>query len=275
MELRNRFHLTYCEEYGMWLTLMRACYNPKSLDYKYFGAKGIYPCKDWQTFSGFWHNAYFEGDQTLDRYVLSLKLKDKPHKDCRPKRIGPRSVWLCKISFDKIKENISLRRKAIRYEKRRKIKHERKREEFKKWEEWRSKLKELRPDIYKVAKNLNYRFDFEWLGSFEDLDKLKFLLKYSRKSYNTLSINRKEYYVEFINHFYYDPKFNKIYANWLRKGKFKGLIPSLDHIYPRSKGGSHDLKNLRFVTNVENYLKGTYSLEEWEEIKSNLDEIFI
>lgn len=278
MELRNRFHLTYCEEYGMWLTLMRACYNPKSSDYKHFGAKGFYLCKEWRTFVGFWHNAYFKGDQEAKRYVLCLYLKNPNNPTRKPRRLTNKSFYIYRTSFEELKEE--KKQRSIRKIEKIEWRNEKDKKEKKKLaNKWIVELLNgYCPNFYKMIRGLKYDFDYGWLTSFDDPEKLKFLLKYSKKGNKTIPIKTTEYYVNFINHFYYDEQFNKVYYNWNKtkdKTKDKRLLPSLDHIRPKSKGGSHELNNLRFITNIENYCKGIWTLEEWEEVKANPDKFFI
>ncbi len=112
----------------------------------------------------------------------------------------------------------------------------------------------------------------EWLQSFPDFEKFKFLS-------NITSKHRKHFptekYIAYIERFYHDPQFNTIYSKWLETGKNKWFIPSIDHINPKSKGGSFDLDNLRFITWFENKAKADMSLEDWEKVKANIFDYFI
>ena len=73
-------------------------------------------------------------------------------------------------------------------------------------------------------------------------------------------------------YFYYDINFNIIYKNWLEQDKdntfYNWYKPSLDHIIPKSKGGTNNIDNLRFITVFENLAKRDMDLEEWEEFKN-------
>lgn len=129
-----------------------------------------------------------------------------------------------------------------------------------------------RKSILKNMKNhLKYDVSLDWLDSFENVEKLKLLNK---------SIGRKrdyegftsELYVKFIEKFYSNYQFNYIYNNWIKNKKEKYLKPSLDHIIPKSLGGSlTDLDNLQFLTWFENRCKNNMSIEEWEKIKNNIN----
>lgn len=56
--------------YSIWLTMRTRCNNPKSINYKYYGGKGISVCEEWNTFITFYnwatHNGYSD-ELTLDR----------------------------------------------------------------------------------------------------------------------------------------------------------------------------------------------------------------
>ncbi len=84
-----------------------------------------------------------------------------------------------------------------------------------------------------------------------------------------------EWYKSFIEKFYYDINFNRLYKNYLDSNNDKYKKPSLDHITPRSKGGKNDLENLRFITYLENMCKRDMTLNEWENIKQRLGEYFL
>ena len=43
--------------------------------------------------------------------------------------------------------------------------------------------------------------------------------------------------------------------------------PSIDHIIPKSRGGTNDLNNIQFLTVFENLAKRDMTMQEWEEFK--------
>ena len=146
-------------------------------------------------------------------------------------------------------------------------------------ESWNKGLKTankmpMKSRLENMKSHMRWNVDIEFLMNFEDFDKLKFLNK---------SISRKrdfgdiatEYYKIFINKFYKDIQFNKIYNNWKQNGEQKLLRPSLDHIIPKSRGGSEELNNLQFLTWFENFSKRDMTQEEWEIVKSNIGEYFV
>lgn len=249
MELKNRFHLTYCEEYGMWLTMLRACYSPKSSDYKNFGAKGIKMGKIWQNFDNFIKDTPYSYSTKPIHFVTTLK-EGKRYFTRANTIIGKKG----KDDVDSLKWTI-----------------------FKKYLPHKGTLNNYAPRFFTFASNLKFLFDIDWIISFDDPEKLKRLLRYARIDTKTIShkFEAREYYEEFVNHFYDDPQFNKIYQNWIKSNKDGRLSPVLDHIHPKSKGGSHKLDNLRFITNIENSCKGKLSTEEWEEVKTNPEKFFI
>lgn len=127
--------------------------------------------------------------------------------------------------------------------------------------------------LYKnMATHLKYDVSIEWLQGFEDIEKLKFLNKVISRHgqyFDTQS------YVAFIERFYFDDQFNRIYQKWLSSDKNKWFMPSIDHIHPKCLGGDFDLSNLRFITWFENRTKADMSFEEWENIKANISDYFI
>ena len=79
-------------------------------------------------------------------------------------------------------------------------------------------------------------------------------------------------YQEDILYFYNDIQFNKVYEFWQNHKKeektFYDLAkPSLDHIIPKSRGGSNKKENLQFLTVFENLAKRDMTQEEWNNFK--------
>jgi hypothetical protein len=125
-----------------------------------------------------------------------------------------------------------------------------------------------------MKNHLRFNVKLEWLLKFDDFEKLKFLNKQiTNKDGNRFQENDK-WYIDFIEKFYYDEKFNKLYQNYIIK-QDKLFKPSLDHIVPKAKGGTNEINNLRFITFFENMCKKDIPIDEWEKIKNNIGEYFI
>lgn len=125
-----------------------------------------------------------------------------------------------------------------------------------------------------MATHLRFDVSVEWLMKFNDFDKLKLL--------NDVITNRSgrwdvssEWYTSYIEKFYEDDQFNRIYEIWVRGGKEKYKKPSLDHIIQKSKGGTNDMENLQFLSWFENRCKNDMSQEDWDNLKLNIQEYFI
>jgi len=124
--------------------------------------------------------------------------------------------------------------------------------------------------LYKNMKaHLKYDVSIEWLSKFEDIEKLKFLNK---------SISRKrdcegfttEIYIQFIERFYIDSKFNELYHKWIETND-KWIKPSLDHIEAKCNGGSLLIDNLQFISWLENRAKVDIDQELWNKMKQNIN----
>ena len=134
-----------------------------------------------------------------------------------------------------------------------------------------SKGKKMSRDhnLKNMKAHLKYDVSLEWLNSFEDFEKLKYL--------NHSIIRKRDYegftteiYKQFIEKFYNDSNFNRLYNEWI-KTKDKWIKPSLDHIKAKSKNGSLLLDNLRFISWFENRTKVDMSQEQWNEVKNRIE----
>lgn len=125
-----------------------------------------------------------------------------------------------------------------------------------------------------MATHLRFNIDLNWIMSFSDFDKLKLL--------NDVITNRggrfdesTDWYIEYINRFYSDDKFNEIYSKWVLSGFDPYKKPSIDHILPRSLGGGNDISNLQFMTWFENRCKNNMTQQQWDVVKLNVKDYFI
>ena len=118
----------------------------------------------------------------------------------------------------------------------------------------------------------------EWFSKFPNKNKVSFINKKLiglTKTGLRAGVQREwseESYKKAFTYFYKDKQFNHVYDCWEGSGKRKGLVPSLDHIIPVAKGGTSALSNLQFIPLWENRAKWAMSQEEWDYIKSRIDE---
>jgi hypothetical protein len=130
---------------------------------------------------------------------------------------------------------------------------------------WNKGLKANNEWILKnMVAHWKYDIDIKDLVRYEDIEKLKFLnriITRNRKDFN------KEGYLIFLDKFYNDKKFNKLYSLWIVKNKNKWYMPSLDHKIAKANGGGFNLDNLHFITWFENRAKADMNLQEWIKFK--------
>ena len=112
----------------------------------------------------------------------------------------------------------------------------------------------------------------EFISQFDDFEKFLFLHKQlTLVSGKTAGTYNLEEYKEDILYFYNNEQFNKIYLFWQSQEKentfYDWAKPSLDHIIPKSRGGSNKKENLQFLTVFENLNKRDMTWEEWQNFK--------
>jgi hypothetical protein len=134
-----------------------------------------------------------------------------------------------------------------------------------------SKGKKMSRDhkLKNMKAHLKYDVSLEWLASFTDIEKLKFLnasIK-RRRDYEGFTT---EIYKQFIEKFYQEKKFSDLYGKWFET-KDKWIKPSLDHIQAKANGGTLLLDNLQFVSWLENRAKVDIKQDEWNRIKKNIN----
>lgn len=125
-----------------------------------------------------------------------------------------------------------------------------------------------------MATHLRFKVSFEWLMQFKDFDKLKLLNDVITDRSGRWVVSTV-WYESYIERFYDDEQFNKIYKRWIASGKEKYKKPSLDHIIPKAKGGTNDIENLQFLSWFENRCKNDMEQTEWNNLKLNIQEYFI
>ena len=133
---------------------------------------------------------------------------------------------------------------------------------------WKGK-KMPKSSLYKnMLNHLKYNVTLDWLESFDDIEKLKYLNRSLSRRRDCEGFTTK-IYKQFIEKFYNDKKFNKLLNEWI-KTKDKWIKPSLDHIEAKCKGGTLLLNNLQFISWFENRAKIDIPQVEWDKMKKNI-----
>jgi 5-methylcytosine-specific restriction endonuclease McrA len=109
---------------------------------------------------------------------------------------------------------------------------------------------------------LKYEIELDWIDKFNDINKIQLLNRMRKRI-----ILNEEQYKKYIEYYYYDDYFNKLYILWCNGYDY--LKPSLDHIVPISKGGKNNLQNLQIISWIENYMKSNIDNNIWEKMKKN------
>lgn len=129
-------------------------------------------------------------------------------------------------------------------------------------------------DYNNMATHLRFKINYEWFMKFNDIEKIKILNDCISKRGNRWDVN-VDWYKNYICKFYYDKQFNNIYKKWIDSKFEKYKKPSIDHIIPKSKGGTNDLSNLQFLSWFENRCKNNMTQSDWNNLKKNIKEYFI
>ena len=125
-----------------------------------------------------------------------------------------------------------------------------------------------------MATHLRFDIDYKWLSQFEDINKLKLLNDAITNRDGRWSDVDTLWYKNYICKFYNDSQFNRVYSNWINSNYETYKKPSIDHIIPKSKKGTNELKNLQFLTWFENRCKNNMTQNEWNKLKLNIGEYF-
>lgn len=116
----------------------------------------------------------------------------------------------------------------------------------------------------------------DWLFHFKDFDKFLFIHRALQRTTDLVLYQLPlQEYQNMIEYFYKNEQFNILYSNW-KKSILNSIStyydwwkPSLDHIIPKSKGGTDSLDNLQFLTVFENLAKRDLTMDEWNQFKKN------
>lgn len=125
-----------------------------------------------------------------------------------------------------------------------------------------------------MATHLRFDVDYKWLMRFKDFNKLKLLNDAITDRGGRWNVDT-EWYKNYIVKFYNDKQFNIIYSKWIDSNYESYKKPSIDHIIPKTKGGTNNLNNLQFLSWFENRCKNDMSQEEWDNLKFNIEEYFV
>lgn len=114
--------------------------------------------------------------------------------------------------------------------------------------------------------------DNSFLKEFPDFNYYLFVHKFLTSSTDKYYIHCDIIeYQEAITYFYYDEQLKLIFDFWKQQEQYNTQYdwskPSLDHLIPKSKGGTNKLNNLQALTVFENLAKRDMTWQEWTEFK--------
>ena len=128
-----------------------------------------------------------------------------------------------------------------------------------------SKPKQNYKQDRKNTKRWYARQNEDFLKQFDDAELLAAVIKVFKKDWNY----DLEQYRQFILKFYNDTTFRFSHSSFLKTGD-GFFAPNIDHIIPKSKGGTNDLDNLQCLTRFENMAKHDANEEQWSHRKQNI-----
>lgn len=123
-----------------------------------------------------------------------------------------------------------------------------------------------------MCSHLRFNVDLNWIMQF-DYEKLKILNNAITNRDGRWNMETKDY-IEYIEHFHNDSQFITVFNKYI-KNPCKYTKPSIDHIIPKSCGGTSEISNLQFLSWFENRCKNDMSQSEWNNLKSNIKEYLI
>jgi hypothetical protein len=111
-----------------------------------------------------------------------------------------------------------------------------------------------------------WKVDYSALLQYPNANKVKLIIQWMNSSRNMLNFEISTR-LTFLDHFYKDESFNRIWDIWIKNGKKQEYKPSIDHKIPYTRGGTCDFANLQIITWFENRAKGNMTESEWEIFK--------
>lgn len=124
--------------------------------------------------------------------------------------------------------------------------------------------------LMRSKNRFKYDLDIKWVAKFKEYDKFKYLCRKHSNYWN----HNKEQFMQYIEKFYNDERFNKIYSIW-QSTKNPLLKPSIDHIDAVSTSNNSSIDNLQCLTWFANRAKNNMSKEQWQHVCENLNLYFM
>ena len=129
---------------------------------------------------------------------------------------------------------------------------------------WNKGLRADEPAIRRLIKaRMRTLIDLDF---YPDLSRLQFLIRITSKHFKHLA-HCDEVRKAFLDKFYFDERFNRLYDKWQESGENKWYYPSIDHMSSKFNGENWSLDNLQFLTWFENRAKAEMNQDEWEKFK--------